>query len=84
MKINNLMCNFESNKGNFKSFKHILVYKLKETTTGVLKKVLKMVTSRIQTERRALENILSNSPDCLLAVAFRRNFSVIAPVSLSS
>ena len=48
------------------------------TTTGVLQKVLKMVTSCLQAERRSLEDILANSLDCMLAVAFRCNFSPIA------
>ena len=35
----------------------------------------------LQAERRALEDILANSTDCVLAVAFRRKFLHVAPVS---
>ena len=47
-------------------------------------KVLKIVTSNLQAKRRTLEVILANSTDFLLVVSIWRNFSPIAPVSLSS
>ena len=62
-------------RGNLGIFiKHILVSKQSGTTTGVLQKVLKMVTSSLQAERRALEDILVNTPDCLFAISFGETF----------
>ena len=52
--------------GEIQFFLHILVSKQRGTITGVLQKVLKMVTFSLQAERRALEDILANSTDCLV------------------
>ena len=46
-------------------------------TTGILQKLLKTTTFSHQTERRELEDILVNSPDCLLAVYFRETFHTL-------
>ena len=39
-------------------------------TTDVLQKLLEMATSSLQAERRVLNDIRGNSPNCLLAVSF--------------
>ena len=53
------MYHFVGIKGKFKFFKHILVSKQKGKITGVLQKLLKMVTYSLQAERRALEDIFA-------------------------
>ena len=69
--------NLEVKSGSLCSFKHILVHKLRGTTTGILKKLLKVITSSFQAERPALEDILGNSLYCLLAVSFGKSFHTL-------
>ena len=72
-KINNLIYHFEGNKGKFKIFLRYSSLKTKGNYYRCPTKDAENCQS-IQAEHRALEDVLANSTDCLLAVSFGETF----------
>ena len=75
------MCNFKGFKGNLCFLTRI---SLKTKGNNYRCPTKSAENGHLHSERRAIQDILANSTDYLVAVALRPNFSSIAPMNRSS